>query len=590
MPESLRFQLDLIDKMTKPGKEMEAQLKKLKVQLGAAEKAVRATEQAINKMQKSKVVDIKSYRDLTHQLGQQQHAVSGFRSAILGMAQPMEEASEGMTGQIAKGVALGNVYVKLGEYVLKAAAAIGSLGFKGMEFAIEASEAKNDTLDALDAFLGSAEEVDYVYNSIVDIGDHVAMSQAKGRDLAVQLSAAGVTNSKLLVDAIESIGQVSSILGEGAGSKIQSIIERSQASGKFQLSAKQLKGTGVSNDMVAQAMGITPKQLEAQMKAGTITAEKGVAALTKAVSNKFAGVAAKQVLDLPAQITKAKDDFAHLFEDVKVEGFLTSLKGILSILDQNTAAGQALKYVVDTVFSGLFAAVETVMPFVKAFFKGLIIIALQVYIALRPLIKTISDAFGGDNSSAVESFAGFMSKLGEVIGWVVSQFVSVAQVGISVIQTFVQIETYVVGLISSFFSMGANLVTGLVDGIKSMASAPVDAIKNMASGALNSFKGVFGIHSPSKVMGQMGGHLMTGLEEGIDDGSTAPGAAMADAVAPPVASGGSGKGGGGGNVTITMAPGSVVISGISNAQQLQDLFPGMLADAAEQLMLQTGTG
>lgn len=611
MPDSLKFQLDLVDRMTKPGKEMEAQLKKLKLQLGAAEKEVRKTEQALAKLQKGKIVDIASYRKLTGELEHNKSAVAGFRDAILGTAQPLEDSNDNMTAAVTKGTLLANAYMKVAEYAAKAAVAIAGMAFKGMELAINASEAKNDTLDALDAFLGTADEVDYVYNSIEEMGSRVAISQEKGRQMAVELAAAGVTNSKLLVDAIQSIGQVSSILGEGAGAKIQSIIERSQASGKFELKTKQLAGTGVSNDMVAKAMGLTPKQMEAQMKAGQISAEKGLAALTKAIDQKFAGVAGKQVLDFGAQMQQAKDNFSRLFEDVKVEGFLSALHDILSILDQNTAAGKALKYVVDTVFSGLFAVVETVAPFVKAFLKGLVIIALQIYIAFKPLVKVIKEAFGGDNQKSVDGLASGMSKFGEILGQLITAgmplFIGMFKYAMALwgaiklvvgvvwdfwtayMGVFTQVFGFFATVVAKFYDFGANIVNGLVDGIKSMINAPVDTIKSMANGALDAFTGIFKMHSPSKVMEEKGGFIMKGLDQGIDKNADAPAATLAEAVSPPPSASGSGsKGGSGGGVTITMGPGAVVISGVSNAQQLQDLFPGMLADAAEKLMLSVG--
>jgi hypothetical protein len=603
MSDSLKFQLELVDKLTKPGKEMAAQMQKIKLQLQAAQQAVKQTEAALSKLQRAKVVDIASYKQLTSQLSQQKAAVSGLRNQVLDQAGAMQEA--GSESEMLAG-ALGGVAAA----AAVAAAAMGAAAVGGMALSISAAEAKNDTLDALEAFVDTAGAANAVYDRVNNITSDIAMSQARGTELARDLSAAGVTNADALTDAIKSIGMVESVLGSGAGSKIQGIIEKATAGGKFQMNAKQLKGTGLQMSGVASALGITPKQLEAQMKAGKISAEKGITALTKAIDTKFGGVAAKQVLDFGAQIQHAKDNFTKLFEDVDTNGFLGALKDVLSVLDQNTSAGKALKFVVTSVFDGLFAAVAAVAPFVKAFFKGLVIIALQIYIAFKPLIKTIKDAFGGSNQSSVDSFAEALSQIGQILGGVITAAIPLLQAMFKYMMAVWQAVSFVAGIFwdwqvavigvvtdilgflanigAKFYDIGASIVTGLVDGIKSMVSAPADALKNMASSALDSFRGVFGIHSPSKVMAQMGGHLMGGLEQGIDKNSASAQGAMSEAVAPPQASASGSASSGGGGMQISFEPGSIVISGVQNAQQVAEMLPEMLADAMEKIMLEKG--
>ena len=49
-----------------------------------------------------------------------------------------------------------------------------------------------------------------------------------------------------------------------------------------------------------------------------------------------------------------------------------------------------------------------------------------------------------------------------------------------------------------------------------MAYAVVNKVKEIASGALDAIKNFFGIHSPSRVMSQMGNYMMEGLQKGIE--------------------------------------------------------------------------
>jgi hypothetical protein len=597
-----------VDQLTAPARAMQSELVKLKAQLAAAEDAVKATEKALAQIKRSKTPDLGQFKSLTKQLEQEKSVVSALTHSIGAYTQANDGANESMTSAVTKGTILGNVYVKLGEYALKAAAAVAEFAMAGFSLALSATEAKNDTLDTLDAFLETSEEVDYVYNSIIDMGGRVAISVAKGSDIARQLAAAGNLTATQIVDSIESIGMVTSVLGSGAGDKIQSIIEQATATGTFKISGKQLKGTGVTTEMLAKQLGVDPKTINDQLKKGQITAEKGISALTAAVNNKFAGLAGKQVLDFSSQMMRLKDNVTRLFEDVQTEGFLSSLKEVLSVFDQNTVAGTALKEVVTSVFSGLFKVVEAVAPFVKAFLKGMIIIALQVYIAFKPLIKTIRDAFGGDNTAAVTSFAGAFSAVGEWLARTLPFLVSYAQtlVGFlipafkllwsvispivtvlgAVMTAFLALSTTFQTFILQAFTFGTQIVQGLIDGIKSMASAPVDAIKGIASSALSAFKGVFGIASPSKVMGQMGGHLMSGLEQGVDKNASGPEAALSESVAPPALGGGAS--GGSRSVVLNVEAGAIQINTSGGAQQIAADLPGLLANVFEQAMIEVG--
>jgi len=71
------------------------------------------------------------------------------------------------------------------------------------------------------------------------------------------------------------------------------------------------------------------------------------------------------------------------------------------------------------------------------------------------------------------------------------------------------------GLISDFNNLGRNIIQGLVNGIKSMASAPLDALRSIGTGAVNLFKSIFKIGSPSKLFDSYGRFIVQGLSNGI---------------------------------------------------------------------------
>ena len=70
---------------------------------------------------------------------------------------------------------------------------------------------------------------------------------------------------------------------------------------------------------------------------------------------------------------------------------------------------------------------------------------------------------------------------------------------------------------SQMADVGKNLVKGLWEGIKSLASWIWDQVSNWASNLWNGIKNFFGIHSPSTKMAFIGDMMMEGLAKGIDE-------------------------------------------------------------------------
>ena len=78
------------------------------------------------------------------------------------------------------------------------------------------------------------------------------------------------------------------------------------------------------------------------------------------------------------------------------------------------------------------------------------------------------------------------------------------------------INQVLMGWPASMMQAGIDMITGLVGGITSMGGAALDAVSGIASGITNKFKGMLGIHSPSRVFAQFGDFTMQGLAGGLD--------------------------------------------------------------------------
>ncbi|WP_444811029.1 phage tail tape measure protein [Stenotrophomonas sp. LC732] len=78
------------------------------------------------------------------------------------------------------------------------------------------------------------------------------------------------------------------------------------------------------------------------------------------------------------------------------------------------------------------------------------------------------------------------------------------------------VNQILLGWPAQMMQAGIDMVQGLVNGIVSKGSAAMDAVAGVASGVVGKFKGMLGIHSPSRVFAQFGDFTMQGLAGGLD--------------------------------------------------------------------------
>jgi hypothetical protein len=68
---------------------------------------------------------------------------------------------------------------------------------------------------------------------------------------------------------------------------------------------------------------------------------------------------------------------------------------------------------------------------------------------------------------------------------------------------------------AKMYQVGAEIIQGLWNGLKSKMAEVKNNLTSYASGLVNSVKSTLGIHSPSKVMAEVGVNIMQGLSDGM---------------------------------------------------------------------------
>lgn len=357
------------------------------------------------------------------------------------------------------------------------------------------------------------------------------------------------------------------------------------------------------------ATGLRGKELDAELKkVATADAVK-----------KFGSVGAG-LLNLDVQIDKFHENIARIFSGVNIKPFLEALRSILSLFDQSTSSGKALKAIVEGLLNPLFAGLTSLAPLAKGFFQGLVIGALLLTIAVLKVKNALKDTFGGFLGQIdlvkVGVYAGLavFGALAAILAVVAVVAVVAAAAMILVLFPFIAIAamaTIVLALVAAPFialvaaasaawdylsgldlaQIGSDLIGGLVDGIVGAGGAVLSAITGVVGGAIDAAKSLLGIHSHSKVFKGMGINTGGGFAEGVDKTQGTVETAtegLADAAVGGAARGGAGGGkggaaGGGGNTY------HVTVQGVKNADEMNsDSFVRKLAAAIEAAAIGAG--
>lgn len=198
---------------------------------------------------------------------------------------------------------------------------------------------------------------------------------------------------------------------------------------------------------------------------------------------------------------------------------------ILELLNGMTAPGAMEK-----LMNGIVEIVETIADWICEYADVLIEGAVT-------LVTTLATALTEPNTLVrlVEAALKLIIALAEGLLRALPQLIAAVPVIISnlfsaLVQGVPKIAEAAVELVKAIFQtftsidwlgLGKDIITGIINGIISMAGALVDTMKNLAKSALEGAKNLLGIHSPSKVfrddVGQMIGlGMVEGIEESIN--------------------------------------------------------------------------
>lgn len=288
----------------------------------------------------------------------------------------------------------------------------------------------------------------------------------------------------------------------------------------------------------ATAGGAGPEYLEKLQRA--LVATGRIPPELAAQFSRFEAVAKKKMISLESQGAILKRNFGALFADLKIEGFLKKLTTLVSLFDESTASGRALKWMAETLFQPMIDSATRAIPKMERFFLRIVIAALKAYIAVKTFFRTDEG----------KTFEAVLRAIGSALAWVVKLWASVQAAGLHAVfsyaafagrtlltvitalapawqvlsagakKAWAAVASSVQGAIAylkgvSLSEIGSAMINGLVTAIKNGASAVKNAVVNAVDGAIQAAKEKLGIASPSRVFMRIGAQTAEGMALGV---------------------------------------------------------------------------
>lgn len=494
----------------------------------------------------------------------------------------LEEIKHHLFGTVTGATLAAHAIEKVAETAKEAVVEFVNLAVEGFKFALEAREFKEQMTEGFELFLGSKEAGEATFEEVQNIATalHAPIEQVGG--LTNELLIAGLNNQKQLTETVESITALQRVAGDAAAGKLENIVRRSVAAGKFAVNPKMLTGTGATLDSLSKIIGtklhVSNETAKAMLKAGKVNLETGIDALNEAIEGGKIGERAKGMFKLRDIAVDFKNQMMKLFSGIDTAPFVNAIRQVGVLFDENTASGKMFRGIVLGAFNALFKIVGKTT---KALLLGFIY--AQVYIikaanAVPWLVKWLYKLY--DAKTVLTIIKVGLIAIAAAAALVIGPFVILAGLGALLISGVVFAIKWIASL--DFKQIGLDIVHGIAEGIKSGATAVFDEVKSVGSGIIDTVKGALKIHSPSKEMAKLGAYTSEGFAVGVESGAPMAHRAMNFATQMPE---GGGKGSG---RQITVNVGGVEIHGVKGAEEMAPMFETMFTDLLERVAIEVG--
>lgn len=454
-----------------------------------------------------------------------------------------------------------------------------------------------------EAAMGSAEQARALGTQVDALAGKVGTSKEALNGLAVSLRNGGLGGEQL-VDTFNAVGQAAAAMGDQAGATLRGLVERSRVTQRMFVNPLELRGTGISFDELATelagSMKVGVDKAKAALWEGRVPLGEGAKALRATVEKKFGDVNIRKMLSLEGIAETIGKKLSLMTKGIDLDRANKPLATLLGLLDEGTFTGHTMKRAVTAIGNGLVTAFEKSAPMIEKFTKGLVIGALQVYVAYLKVKRALSGAFG--DSKLLENVDLVKTGVTVAKGAILGLAAAAALVGAAVVVGFApfvwvgkQLATVAEGVVDlvnliediDWPGTARAMIDGLVNGLKAGKDRVVKAVSELAQGVKDTFTGKMLIKSPSKVFERYGDNIDEGLAGGVERGGRAQEAVDGMVAVPAARSGGGAAGSAGGapgatiNATLVIQGGSGgPASAALELAELREAFTKLVQEAA----------
>ena len=569
------FAVELKDETSGPSQNAARALLELRDRLEAGTKKLREMQVAMNRLKAGSNVSIEAVRGLKAAIDAQKASVSSMQarylelggnfeaatkpaasaldrlteaagsvnSPIAGVLQRMNALRALVVGSpiIAATLGVASALLAVGAAAVAVAALTAALTVQLVRYALASADARRTEMLRLQGLMtlraynrgaaGSARE-------LVDAIDRVTASSSLGRDqvggYAEQLYRAGFRGTELSA-ALEGVGTTASVQGDRYAARFLHMARVTRAAGG---SVRELADT---------------------------------------VRLRIGGIAQRQALGFDAQMTRLRENFGHLFDELDIEPALRGLHQITSLFSQQHAFGRSLALVFRVLFNPLLRGSEDAGRFMRRFLMGMMLTTLRLAIVVLRARNAFVRTFGSETTDQVEMLRialwGGAAAAAVFAVSLLPAAAALAVVGAALLFPILQIYALMRAGIAlgrwldtthpEWVKAGRDLVDGFTSGITSRLEAARAAVTTLGTSATEALRDALEIRSPSRVFARLGAQIPAGLSEGIESGADGSTRAAADMVRAPQVSA---RGSSGAGITI----GELHVHASGDAQSLAE--------------------
>lgn len=555
---------------------------------------------------------IQNLLGVAKKLGQLEGAGHKADAALKDLAKSSEK-TEAAVGHLGSGI---------GQFVAATAAHFAALvAEKGLEFIVEKTVdigkemvktiAETRNLERGFHTLFKPDEAKEFEDWLEQIKDHTRFDDDDIKKFALGLKRAGV-EAKSIPDMVRGGLDLAELTGGDPKAALDSVGQFFEGiATRGEVAFKQLGAVGITKPELLKSLseqtGDTIDDVEKKLTAGKIKIDRLQSTIfsliTKHTGKGLGDVGAEGGEGIDAQIDRLKRQpqewFKALAENPAIDRIAAQIGNLAKIISPEGPVGSkvvdGLTGLLDKIGAALEGIdVEDVFQQISYWvgvavdaFKILMAVGKGFFTFLELLGEGIGTTFGAIYMAISDLLDGF-----RYIGESIADFVF----GIikSVGGALTAVGEFAGKVWNAAVDLGSKIWQGLKDGIMGGITAVTDAMGSLVSGVLGKVTGMLGIHSPSRVMMEMGEQTGEGYARGLAGTHDRIDAVVGETMQVDATPQSSARGPGGGvvvNVPITVnwsggAGGDQEAQAL--AERIRDLIPGQLASALEQLGLEMG--